>query len=74
MSNLPRATSATDAEVLTLIDTHQLYGLGIGYVDTHLLAATLLTSHARLWRHDTRLAAVAAAHGVASGNGRPSTW
>jgi predicted nucleic acid-binding protein len=41
--NLPQATVATDGEVLTLIDKRQLFGLGIGYVDAHLLAATALT-------------------------------
>ncbi len=68
LRNLPQAKSATDVEVLTLIDNHQLFGLGIGYVDAHLLAATMLTTDARLWTRDKRLAVVAARHGLASGN------
>jgi len=56
---LPQAKAATDHEVLTLIDNHRLFGLGIGYVDAHLLAATMLTTGARLWTRDKRLAAVA---------------
>ena len=60
LSNLPRATVATEAEVMTLIETRHLFGLGIGYVDAHLLAATLLTTHASLWTRDKRLAAAAA--------------
>ncbi len=63
--NLPQATVATDGEVLTLIDKRQLFGLGIGYVDAHLLAATALTPAARLWTRDRRLALVAAQHGLA---------
>jgi predicted nucleic acid-binding protein len=63
--NLPQATVATDGEVLTLIDKRQLFGLGIGYVDAHLLAATALTPAARLWTRDKRLALVAAQHGLA---------
>ena len=65
LHNLPQATLATDDEVLTLIDERQLFGLGIGYVDAHLLAATTLTTAARLWTRDKRLAAVAGQHGLA---------
>lgn len=56
---LPQALRAEDAEVLQLIHTRNLAGLGIGYVDAHLLASTLLTPDASLWTHDKRLAAVA---------------
>lgn len=69
LRNLPQAKSATDVEVLTLIDNHQLFGLGIGYVDAHLLAATMLTTDARLWTRDQRLTMLAARHGLARGNG-----
>ncbi|MGI8882592.1 MAG: type II toxin-antitoxin system VapC family toxin [Jatrophihabitans sp.] len=70
LRNLPQAKSATEIEVLTLIERHQLFGLGIGYVDAHLLAATMLTADARLWTRDKRLATVAAQHGLAGGNGQ----
>ena len=69
LHHLPQATAATDHEVLTLIDNHRLFGLGIGYVDAHLLAATLLTAGARLWTRDRRLAAVAGRLDIGSGNG-----
>jgi len=72
LHNLPQAKAATDVEVLTLIDNHQLFGLGIGYVDAHLLAATMLTTGARLWTRDKRLAVVADQRGLASGNGQAS--
>ncbi len=57
---LPQATVATPPEVLTLVEGHELYGLGIGYVDAQLLAATQLTADARLWTDDKCLAAAAA--------------
>ena len=60
LSNHPRAKVATEAEVMTLVETRHLFGLGIGYVDAHLLAAALLTTDARLWTRDKRLAAAAA--------------
>lgn len=66
LHNLPQATVATDVEVMALIENRQLFGLGIGYVDAHLLAATLLTRDARLWTRDKRLAAVAVRQGLAS--------
>jgi predicted nucleic acid-binding protein len=72
LRNLPQAKSATDIEVLTLIDSHHFFGLGIGYVDAHLLAATMLTTDARLWTRDKRLAALAAKHGLASDSGHAS--
>ncbi len=67
LHNLPQATVATDDEVLALIDQRQLFGLGIGFVDSHLLAATALTTAARLWTRDKRLAGVAAQHGLGRG-------
>ncbi len=58
LSSLPQAIVATQAEVLTLIERHELQGVGIGYVDAQLLAATKLTPDATLWTTDRRLAAV----------------
>lgn len=66
LGNLPQASTATEAEVMALIGSHQLYGCGIGYVGAHLVAATLLTAGARLWTRDKQLAAVAAQHGLAA--------
>jgi predicted nucleic acid-binding protein len=57
--DLPQATAATDAEVLLFIEEHSLAGLGIGYVDAHLLASTRLTAGSALWTRDKRLAVVA---------------
>ncbi len=68
LANLPQARSASETDVMTLIETRRLFGLGIGYVDAHLLAATLLTDGARLWTRDRRLAATASDLGLAPTN------
>jgi predicted nucleic acid-binding protein len=56
MARLPRVVVATDAEVMIAIGHHALHGVGIGWVDAHLLASVLLTPGARLWSADRRLA------------------
>ncbi len=55
----PAATVAAHSEVRTLIETHKLWNLGLGWTDVHLLASSLL-SHCRLWTFDKRLAQAAA--------------
>ena len=64
LAGLPQAVVAEHGEVMALIDRHRLMGRGIGYVDAHLLAGTLLTGGARLWTRDLRLAAIAGQLGV----------
>lgn len=64
---LPQVAVAADAEVLTFIQRHQLSGLGIGWVDAHLLAAVRLTPDAQLWTRDKRLGDVSARMGMALG-------
>lgn len=65
LNNLPRAETARDTEVMDLVEDRHLFGLGIGYVDVHLLAATLLTTGAALWTRDKRLASAATQLGLA---------
>lgn len=65
LHDLPQASVATDREILHLVDQHLLFGLGIGYVDAHLLAAVLLTAGAGLWTRDRRLERAADRLGVA---------
>ncbi|MDQ3752653.1 MAG: VapC toxin family PIN domain ribonuclease [Actinomycetota bacterium] len=65
VSSLPQATVATTAEVLNLVEDHAMFGRGIGYVDTQLLAATLLTPEAVLWTADKPLQAAASSLGCA---------
>ena len=59
LKELPHVEVATDEEVLAFIEGERLFGLGIGFVDAHLLAAVKLTPGARLWTRDRRLATVA---------------
>jgi len=66
LRELPQATVASDDEVLHFIDRRALFGLGIGYVDAHLLAAVLLTLGAKLWTRDKRLQAAATQLGLAT--------
>ncbi len=54
----PKAPVAAWQEVLFLIAGERLHGLGIGYVDAHLLASARLAD-ARLWTRDRRLRAAA---------------
>jgi predicted nucleic acid-binding protein len=65
LQDLPQAVVASDIEVLRFINQQALYGLGIGYVDAHLLASARLTAGGSLWTRDKRLQAVADRLGVA---------
>jgi predicted nucleic acid-binding protein len=66
LQNLPQAPVASDQEVLRFIELHELFGLGIGYVDAHLLAAVRLSAGSSLWTRDKRLLAIAVHLGTAS--------
>ena len=55
LADLPQARVATDQEVLEFIELQALAGLGIGYVDVHLLVSVALTGGTRLWTRDKRL-------------------
>ena len=59
LKDLPQAALANDEEVLFFIERHALMGLGIGYVDAHLLAAVTLGGMTKIWTRDKRLRAVA---------------
>lgn len=61
LNTLPKATIASNDEVLELIVKRKLSGLRIGYVDAHLLASTMLTIEASIWTRDKRLLAAAKA-------------
>ena len=64
LHDLPHVKSASDGEVLAFIGAHAIFGLGIGFVDAHLLAATRLTN-TQLWTRDKRLHDVAVKLGFA---------
>jgi predicted nucleic acid-binding protein len=65
-NDLPRTMVASDWEVMQFIERHELFGLGIGYIDAHLLAAVRLTVDAALWTRDRRLLHAAGQLGVAA--------
>lgn len=69
MSDLPQAVVATNDEVLRFIDMHALSGLGIGYIDAHLLAAVTLSPGAKLWTRDRRLSGASARLGLSYAQG-----
>jgi predicted nucleic acid-binding protein len=57
---------ASDEGVLTMIEQRKLSGVGIGYVDAHLIAAALVADDVGLWTHDKALAAIADRLGIAA--------
>jgi hypothetical protein len=62
---LPQARVAEQEEVLHLLEARNLHGRGLGWVDAHLLAATLLTG-CSIWTLDKPLRRAAAALDSAS--------
>lgn len=69
MSDLTGCEVAEHDEVMALITRYRLHGRGIGHVDAHLLAATLLTPGTRLWTRDRRLREAAETLGIAAALG-----
>jgi predicted nucleic acid-binding protein len=61
---LPSSEIAEHDEVIRFVESRQLFGKGIGWVDAHLLAAALL-SNATLWTLDKRLAKLSTQIGLA---------
>ncbi len=59
LEDLPQAVVATDVETRHFIGRHARFGMGIGYVDAHLLASARLTPDTSIWTRDRRLQAVA---------------
>jgi predicted nucleic acid-binding protein len=66
LRRLQKTEIARDPEVLRFIDRYKLYGLGIGYIDVHLLASTILTDGSSIWTRDKRLRAAAESMSIAA--------
>jgi predicted nucleic acid-binding protein len=64
LDRLPMVKVAQVHEVRRLIETHSLFQRGIGFVDAHLIASTLITPHTVLWSRDRRLHDVAGTLGL----------
>lgn len=58
LESLPHLATVDDDEARALIAREKLAGTGIGWVDTHLVAAAL-AGGAKLWTRDRSLGAVA---------------
>ena len=52
---MPEISVATHDEVLFFIEHHQLMGIGIGYVDAHLLASAVLHGATQLWTREPKI-------------------
>jgi predicted nucleic acid-binding protein len=58
LTRLPQAPVAGHTEVLELVEARRLMGRGLGWIDMHLLASSLLAG-VPLWTLDKPLAAAA---------------
>jgi predicted nucleic acid-binding protein len=54
LNALPEAQLVEHEEVMSFLETHRLYGHGVGWVEAHLLASALLTRCA-IWTFDKPL-------------------
>lgn len=61
LNNLTQLKEATNQEVNYLIEKQKLMGVGIGYIDAHLIASCLINQPCKLWTRDKRLASQAKA-------------
>jgi hypothetical protein len=65
LRGLPMLPVVADDAVLAFIDSHALHGVGIGYVDAHLLISAQSTRKMRLWTRDRRMRLVVDRLGLA---------
>jgi predicted nucleic acid-binding protein len=63
LSKLPQAPTAEHEEVMAAVARHKLFGVGIGWVDAHLVASSLIAS-AGLLTMDKSLQKAAQVSGV----------
>src|SRR6202030_4773320 len=54
LARLPSPVSASNDEVLAMLEQHRFFGRGLGWVDVHLLASARLTG-CGLWTLDSPL-------------------
>lgn len=58
LNALPRVESAFEDEVFTLIENKKLFGVGLGFIDVHLIASALIHK-VKIWTRDKSLLKVA---------------
>jgi predicted nucleic acid-binding protein len=65
LGNLPQIAPVNHDEAIAFVETHNLSGTGVGWVDVHLLASVYL-SHDRIWTKDRPLLRAAERLGIAA--------
>jgi predicted nucleic acid-binding protein len=59
LDKLQTVKTATNREIMTLIDAHNLQDSGCGAIDMALLASALITEKVKIWTQDKKLDALA---------------
>jgi len=54
LKSLPLVETVLDEEIFIFIENKKLYGIGLGFIDVHLLASALINS-VKLWTNDKPL-------------------
>ena len=57
--SLPTINEASHEQVISLIETRNLMGCGLGFVDVHLLCSVLNYPGSQLWTRDKKLNGIA---------------
>jgi len=65
LKELVALPTVSTQEILLFIETKKLYSRGIGLIDAHLLASTLIMPDTQLWTADKRLENIAQELGLA---------
>lgn len=61
---LPQVSVSRTPELRHMIESRQLYNLGIGLTDAHLIASAFLNPPTLLWTRDKHLRKVAKSFGI----------
>ena len=64
LDKLQTVKTATNREIMTLIDAHNLQDSGCGAMDMALLASALITEKAKIWTQDKKFETLAKRLGV----------
>ena len=64
LDNVPHVQVAQNSEVRLMIETRNLYSVGIGLIDAHLIASAFLSPPTLLWTKDRSLRQVAENLGI----------
>ena len=63
LKSLPHIETALDEEVFALIENKKLYGIGLGFIDNHLLTSALI-HNVKIWTGDKALNRAAKMQGI----------